>query len=173
MDDILYTTLSRYFNKLSKFGYTSYNEVYNILYLILIRDFIYNDFYGYITEDDYRYIERSLYCLFGKSCLIPYPQYLVMGNLNLGSLSELAYRVERNEQNIIEITNNVNILDTKIEDNTDLIQNNSNLIENNSDRIDNNSNQINTINNSIKEIKSTKVIKGDPEFIQINDITIS
>ena len=93
---------------LSKFGYVNYDEVYNILYLILIRDFIYNDFYGYITEDDYRYIERSLYCLFGKSCLIPYPEYLTMNNLNLGSISELAYMMKKNKEDISKVIDNIN-----------------------------------------------------------------
>lgn len=109
MDNVLYTTISRYFNILSKFGYVNYNEVYNILYLMLIRDFIYNDFYGYITEDDYRYIERSLYCLFGKSCLISYPEYL-----NLDSISELAYMM-KSECDISKVIDDVSkIKKTKV-----------------------------------------------------------
>ena len=108
MDNVVYTAISRYFNMLSKFGYVNYDEVYNILYLILIRDFIYNDFYGYITEDDYRYIERSLYCLVGKSCLIPYPEYLTMNNLNLGSISELAYMIKKNKEDISKVTDSIN-----------------------------------------------------------------
>ena len=115
MDNILYTVISRYFNILSKFGYVNYNEVYSILYLMLIRDFIYNDFYGYITEDDYRHIERSLYCLFSKSCLIPYPEYLTMNNLNLGSVSELAYIVKKNEKDISKIIKDISdIKKTKV-----------------------------------------------------------
>ena len=108
MDNVVYTAISRYFNMLSKFGYVNYDEVYNILYLILIRDFIYNDFYGYITEDDYRYIERSLYCLFGKSCLISYPEYLTMNNLNLGSISELAYMIKKNKEDISKVIDSIN-----------------------------------------------------------------
>lgn len=108
MDNVVYTAISRYFNMLSKFGYVNYNEVYNILYLILIRDFIYNDFYGYITEDDYRYIERSLYCLFGKSCLISYPEYLTMNNLNLGSISELTYMIKKNKKDISKVIDSIN-----------------------------------------------------------------
>lgn len=115
MDNVLYTAISRYFNMLSKFGYINYNEVYNILYLMLIRDFIYNDFYGYITEDDYRYIEKSLYCLFGKSCLIPYPKYLTMNNLNLGSISELAYMIKKNKQDISQVKDDISqIKKTKV-----------------------------------------------------------
>jgi hypothetical protein len=108
MDNVVYTAISRYFSMLSKFGYVNYDKVYNILYLILIRDFVYNDFYGYITEDDYRHIERSLYCLFGKSCLIPYPEYLTMNNLNLGSISELAYMMKKNKEDISKVIDNIN-----------------------------------------------------------------
>lgn len=108
MDNVVLTAISRYFNMLSKFGYVNYDEVYNILYLILIRDFIYNDFYGYITEDDYRYIERSLYCLFGKSCFISYPEYLTMNNLNLGSISELAYMIKKNKEDISKVIDSIN-----------------------------------------------------------------
>ena len=108
MDNVVYTAISRYFNILSKFGYVNYDEVYNILYLILIRDFIYNDFYGYITEDDYRYIERSLYCLFGKSCLISYPECLTMNNLYLGSISELAYMIKKNKEDISKVIDSIN-----------------------------------------------------------------
>lgn len=115
MDNVLYTAISRYFNILSKFGYVNYTEVYNILYLMLIRDFIYNDFYGYITEDDYRYIGKSLYCLFGKSCLIPYPEYLTMNNLNLDSISELAYMIEKNKQDISQVKDDISqIKKTKV-----------------------------------------------------------
>ena len=108
MDNVEYTAIRRYFSMLYKIGYVKYDKVYNILYLILIRDFVYNDFYGYITEDDYRHIERSLYCLFGKSCLIPYPEYLTMNNLNLGSVSELAYMMKKNKEDISKVIDNIN-----------------------------------------------------------------
>lgn len=75
MDNIVYEALKSYFNTLSVLGYESYEEVYKLIYLISILDFTYNDFKGYITEEDYRIIQDSLYCIFGTSCLIPYPQF--------------------------------------------------------------------------------------------------
>lgn len=30
----------------------------------------------YITEPDYRIIQNALNCLYGSSCLIPYPNYI-------------------------------------------------------------------------------------------------
>ena len=97
MDNVVYESIKRYFTSLSMFGYKSYNDTYKLLYIISIRDFIYNDFRGLITEDDYRIIERSLYNVFGTTCLLPYPQFCKskgMNNLHLGSITELSHMVQ-------------------------------------------------------------------------------
>lgn len=101
MDNIVYESIKRYFTSLSMFGYKSYNDTYKLLYIISIRDFIYNDFRGLITEDDYRIIGRSLYNVFGTTCLLPYPQFCKskgMNNLHLGSITELAHMVQRTQE---------------------------------------------------------------------------
>ena len=100
MDNVVYESIKRYFTSLSMFGYKSYNDTYKLLYIISIRDFIYNDFRGLITEDDYRIIGRSLYNVFGTTCLLPYPQFCKskgMNNLHLGSITELAHMVQRTQ----------------------------------------------------------------------------
>lgn len=101
MDNVVYESIKRYFTSLSMFGYKSYNDTYKLLYIISIRDFIYNDFRGLITEDDYRIIGRSLYNVFGTNCLLPYPQFCKskgMNNLHLGSITELAHMVQRTQE---------------------------------------------------------------------------
>lgn len=101
MDNVVYESIKRYFTSLSMFGYKSYNDTYKLLYIISIRDFIYNDFGGLITEDDYRIIGRSLYNVFGTTCLLPYPQFCKskgMNNLHLGSITELAHMVQRTQE---------------------------------------------------------------------------
>lgn len=101
MDNVVYESIKRYFTSLSMFGYKSYNDTYKLLYIISIRDFIYNDFRGLITEDDYRIIGRSLYNVFGTTCLLPYPQFCKskgMNNLHLGSITELAHMVQRTQE---------------------------------------------------------------------------
>lgn len=101
MDNVVYESIKRYFTSLSMFGYKSYNDTYKLLYIISIRDFIYNDFRGLITEDDYRIIRRSLYNVFGTTCLLPYPQFCKskgMNNLHLGSITELAHKVQRTQE---------------------------------------------------------------------------
>lgn len=106
MDEIVYNSIVRYFSTLSNLGYISYEDVNSLLFLTAIQEFIYKDFRGFINEDDYREIEKALYKVFGTSCLVPYPEYCNntdMNKLPLGDISELAHRVEVNEENIEEI----------------------------------------------------------------------
>lgn len=108
MDNILYNAILNYFTKLSELGYVNYKDVDKLLLLVTIQEFIYNDFRGFITEDDYREIEKCLYKIFGTSCLVPYPNYCAnytMNKLHLGDISELSHRVEVNEDNIKDIQN--------------------------------------------------------------------
>ena len=112
MNEVVYNSIVRYFSTLSSLGYVNYEDVNNLLFLIAIHEFIYNDFRGFITEDDYREIERVLYKIFGTSCLIPYPEFCKnndMNKLHLGDISELAYRVEINENNIKEAQNAIEV----------------------------------------------------------------
>lgn len=73
MEEVLYNSLSRYFERLGQAGYVPYNNVYKLLILSFISEIVDNDYRGYITKDDYPYIEQALDCLFGTSCLTPYP----------------------------------------------------------------------------------------------------
>ena len=97
MDEMIYSALSRYYNTLEKTGYMSYTNLQKLLLLIFYRDFVFEDYRGWLSKDDYRLIERALNCLYGSTCLIPYPDYLKMGKLNLGSMTELAQRVKNIE----------------------------------------------------------------------------
>ena len=94
MDEVLYNSLCRYFNALSKLGSMSYSQVDKLLVLIFYKHFIYEDYRGYLSKEDYRSIEMALDCLFGSTCLIPYPDYLKMGKLHLGEMTEMAQRVK-------------------------------------------------------------------------------
>ena len=57
MEEVLYNSLSRYFERLGQAGYVPYNNVYKLLILSFIREIVNNDYRGYITKDDYLYIE--------------------------------------------------------------------------------------------------------------------
>lgn len=76
MENIVNESLGRYFNALSKFGYKSYADVDKLLILIFIQELLDSDCRSFITEDEYLIIHKALYCLYGSTCLIPYPEYI-------------------------------------------------------------------------------------------------
>ena len=101
MLELTYDSINRYFSALSTFGYFKYYDVNKLLLLLCVEDLAYNDFYGYFTEDDYRTIERALSSIFCTTCIIPYPKYTKqMNNLFLGSITELAYRQKKTEEEL-------------------------------------------------------------------------
>ena len=121
MDEMVYEALSRYFGTLEKTGYMSYNNVNKLLVLNFYKDFVYNDYRGLITKEDYLLIEQALNCLYGTTCLIPYPDYLKMGKLHLGETSELACRVRNLEDSpVVKLIHDLNSVDNK-DSNSDIL----------------------------------------------------
>lgn len=94
MDEIIYNAFGSYYNVLEKLGYISYPQSQKLLLLCFYRDFVFHDYRGLLNKEDYYLIERALDCLWGSTCLIPYPDYLKMGKLHLGEVTELASRVK-------------------------------------------------------------------------------
>lgn len=68
--------LNRYFNTLKVFGYKSYGQVDKLLILLLIEELLNSTYKFFITEEHYKIIDKALYCLFGTTCLIPYPEFI-------------------------------------------------------------------------------------------------
>ena len=101
MDEIIYNALGSYYNVLEKKGYMSYANMQKLLLLIFYRDFVFHDYRGILSREDYLLIERALDCLWGSTCLIPYPDYLKMGKLHLGETTELANRLKALEESKI------------------------------------------------------------------------
>ena len=94
MDEIVYEALLKYFHALEIHGYMSKTHSIKLLVLSFFKDFVFQDYRGILTREDYCLIERALDCLYGTSCLIPYPDYLKMGKLHLGEITEMAQRVK-------------------------------------------------------------------------------
>ena len=94
MDEFVYNALSSYFHALEMKGYMLYKDAQKLLVLSFYKDFVFGDFRGILSREDYCCIEQALNCLYGTSCLIPYPDYLKMGKLNLGSITEMANRIK-------------------------------------------------------------------------------
>ena len=94
MDEILYNALTKYYHALELKGYMANSHTVKLLILIFFRDFVFHDYRGLITKEDYHLIEKALDCIYGSTCLIPYPDYLKMGKLYLGEMTEMAQRVK-------------------------------------------------------------------------------
>ena len=97
MDNLILDAITGYYNVLCKLGSYPYKDTLRILLLCFYRDFVFGDYYGVLSREDYHEIEKALNCLFGSNCLIPYPDYLKMGKLHIGEMTELAYRVKVSE----------------------------------------------------------------------------
>ena len=93
MQEIVYQALDKYFHALELTGYIPDSQTKKLLVLTFYGDFIYNDYRGLLSKEDYSMIENALDCIYGSTCLIPYPDYLKMGKLHLGSTTELAARI--------------------------------------------------------------------------------
>ena len=106
MDNVVYNALSSYYNVLEKTGYVNYSQMEKLLILCFYRDFTLQDYRGLINKDDYHLIEKALDCLYGSTCLIPYPDYLKMGKLHLGEMTEVLERVKKVEDTKVVKTNN-------------------------------------------------------------------
>lgn len=94
MDEMIYQALGSYYHALELKGYMPQKNVEKLLVLTFYRDFVFNDYRGILSREDYYLIERALNCLYGTTCLIPYPDYLKMGKLHLGEISEMCHRVK-------------------------------------------------------------------------------
>lgn len=112
MGEIVYEALSKYYHALELKGYMSKAQSDKLLVLAFYWDFMYHDYRGLLSKCDYRLIERALDCLYGTSCLIPYPDYLKMGKLHLGEMTEMAQRVKILEDtNVVKVINDLGSVD--------------------------------------------------------------
>lgn len=177
MDKVLYDSLCRYFATLAKVGNVSYNSVDKLLVLIFYKHFIYEDYRGNLSKEDYSIIEQALACLFGSTCLIPYPNYLEMGKLHLGDMTEMAHRITNNENHTQEV-------DTRLKYNETITGDNVRRIVNTETRLD----TVEKILDPFKEtdeslyewrtntekrliiIEGTKILKNNQEIMEVPDI---
>lgn len=68
--------LNDYFEYLEKTGYMRYSNVAGLLGIILADTFLNTEFSTFVSEKDYNTIAGFLYCIYGRNCLIPYPEYI-------------------------------------------------------------------------------------------------
>lgn len=112
MGEILYEALSKYYHALELKGYMSKTHSNKLLILAFFWDFTYNDYRGILSKEDYCLIEKALDCIYGTSCLTPYPDYLKMGKLHLGEITEMAQRVKTLEDtDVVKVMQDLNNVD--------------------------------------------------------------
>lgn len=96
MDEFVFDSFRNYYNALYKLGYLNDHKADSLLILHFYYDLLCCNYRGTVKKEDYKLIERALYCLFGINCLIPYPN-IAMGQLKLGDLPELLARLKNLE----------------------------------------------------------------------------
>ncbi len=94
MGEIVFDALSKYYHSLELRGYMPRIDSAKLLVLSFFWEYMYHDYRGILSKGDYGLIEKALDCLYGTSCLIPYPDYLKMGKLHLGEVTEIAQRLK-------------------------------------------------------------------------------
>lgn len=67
--------VSRYFHTLSNLGYKKNTEVDKLLVYLFLEELLCGVWSQFITDKDYKDIDRALYCFYGTSCMMPYPIY--------------------------------------------------------------------------------------------------
>ena len=98
MERIVYNTICTYTQALEKLGYVADVDTQKALVLSFYWDYIYNMPGHILKRDEYMLVEKALDCLYGSTCLIPYPDYLKMGKLHIGEMTEMAHRVKTLEE---------------------------------------------------------------------------
>lgn len=123
MDEMIYQALGSYYHALELKGYMPQKDVEKLLVLTFYRDFVFNDYRGILSREDYYLIERALNCLYGTTCLIPYPDYLKMGKLHLGEISEMCHRVKTLENTpVLKLIHDLSKAEGDVESDVMIIQ---------------------------------------------------
>jgi hypothetical protein len=187
MDNILYDALSSYYHALEQKGYMANSHAQRLMLLIFYRDFTLKDYRGLLSKDDYHLIEKALDCLWGSSCLIPYPDYLKMSKLCLGGVTELVARTKAVE----DFNSNI---DERMSANEELASTNSSRLDAHDlhlnaidshigtidshlgtvdERLANHDTTLEDHGNRISAIERTKVIKEKDYITSIPDINLN
>lgn len=69
-----YNSICNYFKSLQTFGYRTYEDVFKLLVLLYIEELENGCYQSFLTEDDKKTLNSMLYCIYGTSCIFPYPQ---------------------------------------------------------------------------------------------------
>lgn len=68
--------LERYFKHLENTGYEKDRNVMRLIALSFVESLLNSEMNAFISEENYKLISDFLYCMFGSSCLLPYPAFI-------------------------------------------------------------------------------------------------
>lgn len=100
MESYLHNSFSTYFKSLKHLGYVKDKDAQALLIYNFLFNLITTNYRFKISKEDYSIIERYLNSLYGRNCIMPYSDYLKMGKLNIGELTEISNRLSVAENNI-------------------------------------------------------------------------
>lgn len=66
--------INNYYDSLSILGYRPQSDIDKLIVLMFIEEVLTQDMRIFVTEEDYKVIDKALNCLYGD-CLVPFPQY--------------------------------------------------------------------------------------------------
>lgn len=116
MWEISYKSIQRYFNLLQNTGYIPYNDVYDILSLVILEEFINESFQDLISEDDLHLLQKYLTTLFNKTCLIGcFPETINMEYWsNAGTSSDVDTKINALTTSLAEVKTDISTVQSNI-----------------------------------------------------------
>lgn len=68
--------LMEYLQTVEQTGYFPIDKVEQLMCFILVDDFLNTELNEFVSEEDHQLLSRFLYCIYGRNCLLPYPNFV-------------------------------------------------------------------------------------------------
>lgn len=94
----LYDSLKKYYNHLFNTGYSTSSDLEKLLVYTFIEEIFEYSLVPYIDEKDYTILNEALNCLYGTSCILPYPRVICSGYFLSDVLNPLQIDTRRTEE---------------------------------------------------------------------------
>lgn len=114
-----YCNINHYFETLKKLGYYKPNDVYKLLIMIFItRELLGQRFVSFINQNDYNSISKALNCLYGTSCLTPFPTWKRTPKRGTVYINDNFNKIRFTEDSLVNTNedNSINMTESSIDD---------------------------------------------------------
>ena len=68
--------LMEYFQTVEQTGHFPIDKVEQLMCFMLVDDFLNTELNEFVSEEDHQLLSRFLYCIYGRNCLLPYPDFV-------------------------------------------------------------------------------------------------